>query len=247
MIPKKIHYCWFGGKPLPDLALKCIASWKKYLPDYEIKEWNEHNFDLNANIYVREAYEAKKFAFVTDYVRLYALYHEGGIYMDTDVEVIRNLDCFLHHVAFSGFEDDRNVPTGIMASEKGGKWACENLDYYRNRHFVKSDGSLDLTTNVVVITNYMLPYGLKQNNTYQEFSGLITFYPKDYFCPKSYEDGKIYLTDNTYCIHHFAGSWISSQNRFNAKLGKILGDSITKRIIWLKIRLRLFFIFNKTR
>lgn len=213
MIPKKIHYCWFGRGQMPELAKKCIESWKKYLPDYEIKEWNEDNFDLNAYPYVREAYDNRKFAFVTDVVRLYALYTEGGIYMDTDVEVLKSLDGFLHHVAFSGFEDDHNIPTGIMASEKGGKWAKDNLDYYVGKHFIKEDGSLDLTTNVITITNYMLLKGLKQNNTYQDFPHLITFYPKDYFCPKSHIDEKLYLTDNSHTIHHFSGSWIPPYRR----------------------------------
>ena len=222
MIPKVIHYCWFGRGELPDLAKKCIESWKKYCPDYEIKEWNEDNFDLDKYPYVREAYDKRKFAFVTDVVRLYALYHEGGIYMDTDVEVLKPLDRFLSHHAFSGFEDEQFVPTGIMASEKGGKWAKDNLDYYNGKHFLKEDGSVDLTTNVVTITNYMLPLGLKQDNTYQDFPGLITFYPKDYFCPKSYKDGQIYLTDNTYTIHHFAGSWITKSDRLRAKVYDIV-------------------------
>ena len=207
MIPKIIHYCWFGRGQLPALAIKCIESWKKFLPDYEIKEWNEDNFDLDMYPYVREAYDNRKFAFVTDVVRLHALYTEGGVYMDTDVEVLKSLDPFLHHTAFSGFEDDVHIPTGIMASEKGGKWAKENLAYYDNRHFINEDGSMDLTTNVITLTNYMLPLGLKQNNTYQDFPNLITFYPKDYFCPKSYDDGRIYLTNRTVTIHHFAGSW----------------------------------------
>ena len=225
MIPKIIHYCWFGRNPLPPLAVKCIESWKKYCPDYEIKEWNENNFDLNSYPYVREAYDKRRFAFVTDVVRLYALYHEGGIYMDTDVEVLKPLDAFLSHHAFSGFEDEMHVPTGIMASEKGGKWAKDNLAYYNNRHFMKADGGVDLTTNVETITNYMLPLGLKQNNTFQDFPGLITFYPKDYFCPKSYQDGQIYLTENTHTIHHFAGSWITKADRRRAKAYKILTES----------------------
>ena len=208
MIPKVIHYCWFGRGELPPLAKKCLASWKKYCPDYEIKEWNEDNFDLDSYPYVREAYDKRKFAFVTDVVRLYALYHEGGIYMDTDVEVLKPLDRFLSHHAFSGFENDQSVPTGIMASEKGGRWAKENLAYYEGRHFLKEDGSMDFTTNVTTITNYMLPLGLKQDNTFQDFPGLITLYPKDYFCPKSYVDGKINLTSNAYTVHHFAGSWV---------------------------------------
>ncbi len=227
MIPKIIHYCWFGGKPLPELAQKCIASWKKYLPDYEIREWNERNFDLDLYPYAREAYDSRKFAFVTDVVRLYALSREGGVYMDTDVEVLRNLDRFLVHPAFSGFEDDRMIPTGIMASEKDGKWAKENLEYYTDRHFINQDGTFDLTTNVATLTNYMLKFGLQQNNTFQDFPGLITFYPKDYFCPKSYHDGKIYLTDNTYCIHHFAGSWVGNKDKWIKKIADKVGKNNT--------------------
>lgn len=244
MIPKIIHYCWFGGKPLPELAQKCITSWKKYLPDYEIKEWNEQNFDIDSNVYVKEAYQAGKFAFVTDYVRLYALYSQGGIYMDTDVEVVRNLDSFLHHHAFSGFEDDTMIPTGIMASEKGGKWAEENLNGYKDRHFIRQDGSMDLTTNVVTITNYMLGYGLKQNNVYQDFPGLFTLYPKDYFCPKSYVDGKLYLTCNTCTIHHFAGSWISPSMRFKDKICRMVGLRGTEVLIRLKRKI-WFLVFRK--
>ncbi len=225
MIPKKIHYCWFGMGHMPKIALKCIASWKKYLPDYELKKWDENNFDIDMYPYVREAYDKRKFAFVTDVVRLYALYHEGGIYMDTDVEVLRPLDKFLNHVAFSGFESDINIPTGIMASEKGGKWVKDNLQYYKEKHFVREDESLDLTTNVEIITNYMLLLGLRQDNTYQDFPGLITFYPKDYFCPKSLVDEKLYLTKNSYTIHHFSGTWIPKYRRviraFVLKLGGV--------------------------
>ena len=168
----------------------------------------EHRYMDEARRYAREAYDNRKFAFVTDVVRLYAIYTEGGIYMDTDVEVIKPLDPFLKHIAFSGYENDTLVPTGIMASEKGAKWAKDNLDYYNGRHFVKEDGSFDITTNVITISNYMLKYGLRQDNTYQDFPGLCTMYPKDFFCPKSYHDFKIYKTKNTVTIHHFAGSWL---------------------------------------
>lgn len=229
MIPKVIHYCWFGRNPLPELAKKCIASWKKYLPDYEIKEWNEDNFDLDLYPYVREAYDNRKFAFVTDVVRLYALYNEGGIYMDTDVEVLKSLDPFLQHTAFSGFEDEKNIPTGIMASEKGGKWAKDNLEYYNDRHFKKENGEIDLTTNVTTITNYMLPLGLKQDNTYQDFSNLITFYPKDYFCPIDSSSLQLNITENTHTIHHFAGSWVK-RSLLRRLCTEIIGFKIMRKI-----------------
>ncbi|WP_303207254.1 glycosyltransferase family 32 protein [Bacteroides oleiciplenus] len=238
MIPKIIHYCWFGGRILPDLAQKCIASWKEYLFDYEIKEWNEQNFDINNIPYVKEAYEAGKFAFVADYVRLYALYMEGGIYMDTDVEVVRNLDVFLHHSAFLGFESKTTISTGIIASEKGGIWVKEILEYYQERHFIKLDGKLDLTTNVVTITNYMCKCGLKQDNTYQDVLGLFTIYPQDYFSPKSC--GRILSTKNTYCIHYFAGSWLPKKQMVINYIAAFVGPQITH--ILGKIRR---FVFQK--
>ena len=215
---------------MPELAVRCIDSWKKYLPEYEIKEWNEDNFDLDLYPYAREAYDNKKYAFVTDVVRLYALYNEGGVYMDTDVEVLKPLQDFLHHSAFSGFENPTMVPTGIMASEKGGKWAKENLAYYNDRHFVKDDGTFDMTTNVTIITKYMLQHGLRQDNSYQDFPQLITIYPKDYFCPKSQDNGKIYLTDNTVTIHHYAASWTSPTHRFLRKLIIVIGGGRLKRL-----------------
>lgn len=208
MIPKKIHYCWFGRNPLPEEAQCCLASWRKFLPDYEIIEWNEDNFDVNSNRYVKEAYESRKFAFVTDYVRLYALYHEGGVYMDTDVEVLKSFDPFLNHHAFSGFENNGFVPTGMMAAEKGSVWAKELLDGYDNRVFIQPDGTFDMTTNTYVITDYMKGQGLVTNNTYQDFPGLVTMYPSDWFCPKDHGTGRINLTENSVCIHHFACSWL---------------------------------------
>ena len=234
MIPKKIYYCWFGGKPLPKMAIKCINSWKKYLKDYEIVEINENNFDVSQNIYTKEAYENKKFAFVTDYVRLYVLYNNGGIYMDTDVEVIKNLDEFLVHTAFSGFENENFVPTGIMASEQNNKIIKELLDYYDNRHFVLNDGTLDLTTNTEIITNIFKQKGLVMNNKKQIIDG-FALYPNDYFCPVSHEDHKLKKTINTYTIHWFAGSWIPAKDKIKIKTyqfaKKILGERTLKKTI----------------
>ncbi len=248
MIPKIIHYCWFGRGQKPELAVKCIESWKKYLPDYELKEWNEDNFDITQNQYVREAYENLKFAFVTDYVRLYAIYHEGGVYMDTDVEVLGSYDKFLHHHAFSGFETDGNVPTGMMAAEKGSVWAKELLDQYDDRKFVQEDGSFDMTTNTTVITNYMLNKGLVLNNKYQDFPNLCTMYPADYFCPKDHRTGKIRCTKNTVCIHHFAGSWLQHKwykdLRHSLKLSfvRLIGE---KPIVFLSDIITLRFLRKK--
>ena len=208
MIPKKIHYCWFGRGPKPELALKCIESWKKWCPDYEIVEWNEDNFDINSNQYVKEAYEARKFAFVTDYVRLYAIYTVGGIYMDTDVMVLKSLDEYLSHEAFSGFETKTKIQTGIMASEKGLAIVGELLKYYDDAVFIKPDGSLNLTTNVEIITEIMTLKGIVPNGEYQVVGG-FAFYPQNVFCPdhKRLNDEK-YMKD-TATIHYFAGSWKS--------------------------------------
>lgn len=212
MIPRVIHYCWFGGQPLTAMAVKCINSWKKFCPNYEIKEWNEKNFDLNENLYIQEAYKVKKWAFVTDYVRLKILYLYGGIYMDTDVEVCRDLTEFLNCKAFSGFENEEMVPTGIMASEAYHPFFEELLLYYKDRHFILPDGSYDMTTNVVTITKTARVYGLKLNNQLQTVKEM-TFYPNEYFCPKSHATGEIYRTVNTACIHHFDGSWHTERER----------------------------------
>jgi mannosyltransferase OCH1-like enzyme len=235
MIPKVIHYCWFGGNPLPALAIKCINSWKKYLPDYEIKEWNEENFPLEDYIFAKDALENRKFAFVSDVGRLHALKYEGGIYMDTDVEVLKSLDDLLNQTAFSGFENDDFVPTGIMASKKGGRWVTDLLKYYDNKPFVNMDGTLETTSNTYIITQIMIKKGFIMNNLYQEITEYVAFYPTEYFCPKSYVTGEINLTQNTYCIHHFAKSWISSKKRWRnilkLKFMKFFGYKNIQKII----------------
>lgn len=226
-IPKVIHYCWFGRGEKPELAKKCIESWKKYCADYELKEWNEENFDLHSNEYVWQAYQSKKYAFVTDYLRLYALYHEGGIYMDTDVEVLKPLDEFLKHQAFSSFENNNMIPTGMMAAEKGNAWIKDLLDEYTDLKFIDEKGNMDLTTNVTRITNLTHEkYGLVLESSYQDLKGgIVTMYPHDYFCPKDWDTGEIHLTENSHTIHHFSGSWhgekeIREAEKYKAKLKK---------------------------
>lgn len=228
MIPKIIHYCWFGRGEMPELAKKCIASWKKYLPEYEIKEWNEDTFNLNKFQYAKEAYQERKFAFVTDVVRLFALYTEGGVYMDTDVEIVKPLDSILDYEAVSGFETTNLVPTGLMASTKGSPIIGELLNDYNDRVFKGENGELNLTTNVVYITETLKKYGLKLNNEFQTVNG-FTMLPWDFLCPKSVKDGKIYCTDNTLAIHHFAGSWHSPfRNKVRDLILKLGGYPLKK-------------------
>lgn len=228
-IPKVIHYCWFGGNPLPDMAKKCIESWKKYCPDYEIKEWNEENFDINCCAYVKEAYEAKKWAFVSDVARLYALVHFGGIYMDTDVEVMKPLDDLLQYDGISGFEAEDRIPTGMMACRANHPMFKELLHDYDEAHFIKQDGEYDLTTNVTRITKACLKHGLKLNNTLQTVNQ-FTLFPQDYFCPKNWKTKILTVTENTYMIHHFDGSWISEEEKYAAKLSGKFERYFSKKV-----------------
>lgn len=216
MIPKIIHYCWFGNGEKSEEIKGYIQGWKETLPDYQIIEWNERNFDVSLNSYTKEAFQSKKWAFITDYVRLYVLYNYGGIYMDTDVEVLQSLDEFLDNEAFSGFEVRDSVPTGIMASCKGQKVIGELLGFYDDRHFIQEDGSYDITTNVVTITNYFKDHGLKLNGKKQTVDG-FTMYPQVYFCPNTFSMLWGRPSKKTYTIHHFAGSWMNKKKDKNLR------------------------------
>lgn len=232
MIPKIIHYCWFGGKPLPEDVKYYISTWQKYCPDYEIKEWNESNFDINQNQYCREAYEAKKWAFVSDYARLKVLYDYGGIYMDTDVEVCKPLDYLASYGFWSGFESESQIPTGIMASCRDNELLGYLLSYYNDKHFKKKDGSYDTTTNVITITQMIkAKYDIELNNTFQIFGDNNAIFPFEYFCAKSTEDGKIKKTENTYTVHHFAGSWLTPYEVIRHKTKLLLVSVFGKKLI----------------
>lgn len=242
MIPKKIHYCWFGGKELPEDVKSYIETWKKYCPDYEIIEWNENNFDVTQNQYCKEAYEAKKWAFVSDYARLKVLYDFGGIYMDTDVEVVRPLDDLLQYNWFSGFESEDRIPTGTMGAGWNSTVIKIFLDNYNERHFIKDDGSFDLTTNVEVMTKLLKEkYKVQLNNTRQIFDNNSLLLPFDYLCAKSFFTGEISKTENTYTIHHFKGTWRTKNDIKKDKVRKILvkcfGESFVKLLFKMKSKL----------
>lgn len=232
MIPKIIHYCWFGRGALPELAQICIDSWHKYMPDYEYKLWNEDNFDINCNAYVKEAYEAHKYAFVTDYVRLFALYTEGGIYMDTDVEVLKPYDDLLELSGFTGYEGSKYLPpvTGTIACESGNAWVKEQLDVYETLHFLLPNGSMDMTTNTVRISRQMKQGGFIQDGKKQCYKDMHIF-PVDYFCPRQ-TTGEFIKTENTYCDHHFMGSWDGVKKK--TTLFRIFGQKSMTKLIKLK-------------
>ena len=213
MIPKTIHYCWFGPASKSDLILKCINSWKKYCPDYEIVEWNEDNFDISVNSYVQEAYEAGKWAFVSDYARLWIVYHCGGIYLDTDVELLKPLDEFCRHPAFFAFENERCVATGLgFGACKGHPVVKALLDDYEGVCFIDKNGRFDDTPCPVRNTAVLTKLGLCANNQYQEFLDTAV-YPSEYFCPKKGEGEDVVLTEKTVGIHHYIASWYSEEQR----------------------------------
>lgn len=217
MIPKIIHYCWFGGNPIPEEYNKYIESWKKHCPDYEIIEWNESNYDITKANYMREAYEAKKWGFVPDYARLDIIYNHGGIYLDTDVELIGNLDNLLDNEAFAGFEDEKHIALGLgFGAIKGHQTIKAMRDFYENISFFNEDGSCNLTPSPQYQTEFMRKQGLVQNGEKQTICG-ITIYPAEYFCPKDYNTDKLNITDNTYSIHHFSASWFDEKSQNERK------------------------------
>lgn len=237
MIPKKIHYCWFGNNPLPNEFQKYIMSWKTYCPDYEIIQWDESNFDiLNCCDYVKEAASQKKWAFVSDYARLKIIYEEGGIYLDTDVEIIKSFDNLLLNYSFFGFEPPLfQINTGIgFGSEAKNPLIKEILDLYDSIHFINLDGTLNLTTCVQHTNSILTSKGLKNENI-EQMIGRNKFYPSEYFCPINWIDGSLTKTDMTYSIHHYSYSWANPIEKkihsveqsfvrtFGNKIGSILG------------------------
>lgn len=226
---KIIHYCWFGGKPLSKMAKKCIKSWKKYLPDYEIKEWNESNFDVNICPFVKEAYENKKWAFVSDYARIYALYKYGGIYFDTDMKVTKSVNFIEDKDVFLGYEDSGYFGTAVIgAKDKNSKYMKQILDYYdKQQHFYVNN----MVANPIIITNLFKEYKCKTTSDGIEiYDDNIYIYPREYFYPLSYNYSEKVYTDNTCMVHFFNGTWsdkyekrtVALYRRFGLKLGNII-------------------------
>ena len=220
-IPKIIHYCWFGGNPLPELALRCIESWKRYCPDYEIVRWDESNFDVNAWEYTKEAYAAKKWAFVSDVARLYAMVNFGGIYLDTDMELVKPIDDLLDHPSITGCERAGRASAGIMGCVKGFPLYREFLDRYSARRFLNADGTYNYTTIVDYFTELCVESGLESTSEIQFINNMAVF-PPEYFYPLEQKTGKVLSTKNTRTIHWFNGSWLPEEERSYIQLrGKL--------------------------
>lgn len=209
-IPKIIHYCWFGSKNKPKYIIKYINEWKAKLPEYQIIEWNENNFDINYCKYSKEAYDEKKYAFVSDVARLYALYNYGGIYLDTDVEIVRSFDNIIKNkeIIF-GFEEGERIATSFIASTPHNKVIYEFLNVYHNLPFILETDKYNLIPNVEYLTSILKEKGLKENGEFQLLENYIYIYPKEYFSPYDYINCVDEVTSNTYCIHHFAVSWLN--------------------------------------
>ena len=238
MIPKVIHYCWFGGKPLPKKAQKCIESWKKYLPDYEIRRWDESNFDVNIIPYTQEAYAKGKYAFVSDYARFWIIYNQGGVYFDTDVEVINPLESIIENGPFLGVECQDTTQITInpglgFAAESGMNAIKDIMELYRQFHFVNEDGSICYKNIVEITSEYLSLKGLVNIDSIQECAG-FTIYPVDYFCPVSFEKRQLCVTANTRTIHHFAESWVPKPTRFKNAIGRLLGQNFLQTLVRIK-------------
>lgn len=240
MIPKVIHYCWFGGKKKPKLIKKCIKSWKKYCPDYEIIEWNEKNFDIEHSCkYVQEAYRERQWAFVSDYVRLKIIYDNGGVYLDTDVELIKNLDELLKHPAFFGYQDEYFIATGVgFGAEKGNDIVKCMLDDYSDLCFVDENGELNLMPCTVRNTKAIEIF-LKEIDTSKiNFIPNAVLYPKEYFSPIDCKTMIMKKTEKTISIHWFTASWREDDflipkeyNDFYQEVGKKLGEKTTYIVV----------------
>jgi mannosyltransferase OCH1-like enzyme len=226
MIPRIIHYCWLSNDPVPENLKKYMYSGKEKLYDYEFVLWNFERFDINTSLWVKQAFEAKKYAFAADFIRLFVVYHYGGIYLDMDIEVIKKFDELLHHKIMLAYErnDVKTLEAGCFGAEKYSPYIKKCLDYYDGRQFIRSDGSFDMLPLPQIMKNQLLDY----------IDDETLIYTSDYFTAKSYLNGKTTITNNTYCIHHFAGSWKSRTEKIKSLIQRFLGKKLTSFIVRIK-------------
>lgn len=230
VIPKIIHYCWFGKKKIPNIYKKWMESWTKYCPDYKIIEWNEDNYDVTKNKYMYQAYQAKKWGFVPDYARLDIIYNYGGIYLDTDVELIRNLDHLLYQKAFAGFESDENVALGLgFGAQKNHSLILKLLKQYDDLSFINEYGEYNLIASPFYQTKILLENGLKQNGEFQTIDGM-NIYPEKMFAPKSLTSRLINCTDYSCSIHHYDASWQTDSFR---NQNNVFENDMNNHYAWL--------------
>ena len=241
MIPKIIHYCWFGKAEIPERFKEYIASWKKFCPDYEIIEWNETNYDVTKNAYMRQAYENKKWGFVPDYARLDIIYNYGGIYLDTDVELIKPIDELLDLNGFVGQECcSKYIALGVgFGAEKGNEIIKLMLDSYENRSFILQNGELDTLPSPAINTKPLYDIGYQWSDKIQELhlrESRIKVFPSEYFCPIDYDTGENHVSEKTYMIHHYAGTWQTKESfairelkeKYSKKYGRWFGNKFAK-------------------
>ena len=232
MKSKYIHYCWFGGKPLPKLAKKCLKSWKKYLPNYEIIRWDENNVDLNECPFIKEAYKNKKWAFVADYVRTKAIYDMGGIYFDTDMLITKPINFLLDKETFLGVEDSMMVATGVWGTSKPHTYFSKKmLDFYQKQEHFDINNMFKYSIPRLM-TNILKEYGYNlRNSNIQELKHNITVYPREYFYPLSFNFKNNNFTENTCMIHYYKASWFSKKAKFRIRLNRYLGETNVDRIL----------------
>ncbi|WP_010522219.1 glycosyltransferase family 32 protein [Aquimarina agarivorans] len=243
MIPKIIHFCWLSTDEYPPLIKKCMDTWKEKLPDYEFIHWDTNRFKLEDNIWVKQAFESKKYAFAADFIRLYAVYHYGGIYLDTDIEVVKNFDNLLDRPYFIGAEGEGVIEAGVFGAEKNADWLKECLNYYKGREFIKQDGSFDTLTLPRIMMSQIakvrtfeqtIPEKIQPAQQHENISKIYMF-PEDYFCAKNHGTGVIEKTENTYSVHHFAMSWMPKKRTFlpnvKRKLMSIFGVNTINGLI----------------
>lgn len=238
-IPHIIHYIWFGNNPKTELIEQCIRGWKEKLPEWEIKEWNENNFDIDSCAYIKQAYENKKYAFASDYVRFAVLYEYGGVYLDTDVELLKKIpEQMMEDTGFAGVECNFKINSGLVfACEPKNKLVKEILESYQEKKFVSEDGSLNTTTVVEYVTEIFKKHGFKEDGTEQIIDG-FHIYPWEYFCAYDFITREFSITENTVCIHHYAGTWLSPKDKVKRKIKdkirKHMGNDNYKKLVNIK-------------